>query len=139
MHCTVVIPTYRRAELLADCLRSLLTVGEGVEVIVVVDGPDDATARLERSFDPGGAFTLRWIVLEENGGLANARNVGARNATGESSCSSTTIPPYATDGSRRMSRTTNGTLSPSSCAASSSRPTPPPLGLGDRTISAKTP
>jgi GT2 family glycosyltransferase len=75
---SVVIPTRFRPELATRAVRSALaqTVGN-IEVIVVVDGPDDATvATLATIADA----RLRVVVLPQQGGAPNARNVGVREA-----------------------------------------------------------
>jgi glycosyltransferase involved in cell wall biosynthesis len=75
---TVVVPTRFRPELLTRAVRSALaqTVAD-IEVLVVVDGPDEEThAALKELGDP----RVRPIGLPERGGAPNARNVGAREA-----------------------------------------------------------
>ncbi len=82
---SVLIPTYRRAELLDRCLHSLseqTAPAEDVEVVVVDDGSGDATQRvLERWPDrlPG----LRSFVQDRNRGPAAARNRALREATSD--------------------------------------------------------
>jgi glycosyltransferase involved in cell wall biosynthesis len=75
---SVVIPTLGRPELVTRAVRSALaqTVAD-IEVIVVVDGPDDATdTALAAIHDE----RLRVVALPERGGGSNARNAGARLA-----------------------------------------------------------
>lgn len=75
---SVVIPTRFRPELVTRAVRSALaqTVG-AIEVIVVIDGPDQATSdALARIADA----RLRVVVVPEPGGAPNARNVGVRAA-----------------------------------------------------------
>jgi hypothetical protein len=75
---SVVIPTRFRPELVLRAVRSALaqTVAD-IEVLVVVDGPDDATRdALAAVPDP----RLRVVELPEPAGAPNARNVGARHA-----------------------------------------------------------
>jgi len=75
---SVVIPTHARPDLVTRAAHSVLaqTVA-AIEVIVVVDGPDDATCDALAAI---GDDRLRVIVLSEKGGAPNARNVGARQA-----------------------------------------------------------
>lgn len=77
---SVVIPTRFRPALVTRAVHSALAqTFEDIEVIVVVDGPDDAsTAALAAIADP----RLRVIVLPDKGGAPNARNAGARHAQG---------------------------------------------------------
>jgi glycosyltransferase involved in cell wall biosynthesis len=77
---SVVIPTCDRPELAVRAARSALAqTHRNLEVIVVVDGPDEATTRaLAELGDP----RLDVIVLPERGKAPNARNTGARHARG---------------------------------------------------------
>jgi glycosyltransferase involved in cell wall biosynthesis len=77
---TVVIPTRFRPELVTRAVGSVLSqTYADLEVVVVVDGPDDATrvARVGLGDD-----RVRLIVLAEKGGAPNARNIGAASALG---------------------------------------------------------
>lgn len=81
---SVVVPTFRRPEVLPETLASLLRQDvptEQVEVLVVDDGSGDATtegvARV-RAEDP----RLQYLS-QPNSGVARARNEGARRARGE--------------------------------------------------------
>jgi glycosyltransferase involved in cell wall biosynthesis len=77
---SVVIPTCNRPELATRAVRSALAqTGCDLEVIVVVDGPDEATST---ALDQIGDARLRVIGLPERGRAPNARNVGARHAEG---------------------------------------------------------
>jgi glycosyltransferase involved in cell wall biosynthesis len=75
---TVVIPTRFRPELVSRAVAGALAqTVTNVEVLVVVDGPDEPTHRaLKEIGDP----RLRVIGLPQKGGAPNARNVGAREA-----------------------------------------------------------
>ncbi len=77
---SVVVPTRHRAELLAQCVESILgqTLCD-IEVIVVVDGPDPATIDFLSSLDDG---RLRYVTHLESRGVSNARNTGIDLATG---------------------------------------------------------
>lgn len=78
---SAVIPTRGRPELLARAIRSALRqTWQPLEVLVVVDGPDPATAaRLEDLADP----RLRTVFLPAASGGSAARNAGVRAARGE--------------------------------------------------------
>src|SRR5262245_37218746 len=71
---SVVIPTLNRPELVTRAVGSALAqTVDAVEVIVVIDGPDDATrTALAAITDP----RLRVVELTERGGAPNARNAG---------------------------------------------------------------
>jgi len=78
---SAVIPTHGRPGLLACAVRSALRQSwPRLEVVVVVDGPDPATAaQLEALADP----RLRVVYLPESCGGAVARNAGVRAAGGD--------------------------------------------------------
>lgn len=83
---SVVIPTYRRPELLRKCLQALSTQQFNraeYEVIVVSDGPDETTRQALAAFRAGKTFLLRYLPLPEKKGPAAARNYGWLAAKGE--------------------------------------------------------
>jgi glycosyltransferase involved in cell wall biosynthesis len=77
---SVIVPTHQRANTLAKVLRALAaqTVPPNqFEVIVVMDGPDEATEQmLRKSSFP---FSLRWFTQPHKGAPA-ARNLGVASA-----------------------------------------------------------
>ena len=77
---SVVIPAYRQAHLLAECLDSVAaqTFTGRVEAIVVDDGSPDGAADVAEAH-PIGAVVLR----TENRGVAEARNAGIARARGK--------------------------------------------------------
>ena len=75
---SVVVPTYNRADLIGVTLRSVLAqTHKPAEIIVVDDGSTDATAEVVAAFAPAVRY-----LRKPNGGVASARNYGARYATG---------------------------------------------------------
>jgi glycosyltransferase involved in cell wall biosynthesis len=78
---SVVIPTWNRAQLVGDAIRSVLAQREGlVEAIVVDDASTDSTVELlEKEFGD----RIRLLRLEHRRGPGGARNAGARLARGE--------------------------------------------------------
>jgi glycosyltransferase involved in cell wall biosynthesis len=77
---TVVIPTFGRPDLVLEAVRSVLgqTMND-LEVVVVADGPEEATAEALRDIpDP----RLRLISLPVNSGPSTARNAGVAAARG---------------------------------------------------------
>jgi peptidoglycan/xylan/chitin deacetylase (PgdA/CDA1 family)/glycosyltransferase involved in cell wall biosynthesis len=78
---TVIVPTHRRRDLVVRLIRGLADQEyRDFEAIVVVDGPDEATAAELRALET--AFPL--TVLEQpHLGVAAARNRGAEAAGGE--------------------------------------------------------
>jgi glycosyltransferase involved in cell wall biosynthesis len=76
---SAVIPTVSRPQLVPRAVRSALRQTlHDIEVIVVVDGPDDATIRALEAIDDQ---RLRIEVLPRNVGGADARNAGVRLAS----------------------------------------------------------
>lgn len=80
---SVVIPTYNRSEYLAESLNSVLNqTFKDFEVIVVDDGSNDSTSVLMKYFvkiDP----RVKYIVKNQNEGIAKARNLGISHAKGD--------------------------------------------------------
>ena len=74
---TVVITTYNRWQLLPGAIESAQNAGSNLEIIVVDDASTDETPRVCSRFS-----NIRYLRLDNNRGLANARNVGMA----ESSC-----------------------------------------------------
>ena len=80
---SVIIPTYRRAELLGEALQSVLAqTCQDFEVIIVDDHSEDdgATRKLIESFADD---RLKYIYLENNRGPAGARNAAMPHCCGE--------------------------------------------------------
>ncbi len=78
---TAVIPTRNRPELLQRAIVSVRAqTYDPIEIVVVIDGPDDATrAVLSAMCDE----RLRFIPLQESVGGSDARNIGVQNARSE--------------------------------------------------------
>lgn len=78
MRCSVIVPTYNRAELLGLTLQSLVRQSiqpHEFEVIVVDDGSSDHTREKVASFT--SSLRVRYIFQEDNGyRVAKARNQG---------------------------------------------------------------
>ena len=66
---TVAIPCYNSQDYMEKSIRSALTGGDRVEVIVVDDGSKDNTLKIAKKY-------------QENGGHGEAVNTGIKNATG---------------------------------------------------------
>lgn len=83
MKISVVIPTYRRPQLLSACLAALSRQDldkADFEVIVVSDGPDVATRTVIDDWYQKGLLDLRYIPLNRKKGPAAARNKGWKAA-----------------------------------------------------------
>jgi glycosyltransferase involved in cell wall biosynthesis len=85
LDCTVVIPTYNRAPLLRETLRSLTRQDLGPErfqVVVVDDGSTDDTPEVVDSFQD--RLNVEYHPLPDVGyTVCRARNVGIRNAAAD--------------------------------------------------------
>lgn len=83
MDISVVVPTYNRREMVKRTVESLFAQNfphDQFEIAVVVDGSRDGTAEALRAMKAPCRFS---VVEQANGGLAAARNAGARAAVGE--------------------------------------------------------
>jgi GT2 family glycosyltransferase len=74
---TIIIPAYNEQKHIAKCLHSLLQQTVTCEIIVVDDGSTDRTVEIARS------FPAVKLLRQQHQGPGNARNLGARHATGE--------------------------------------------------------
>ena len=79
---SVIIPAYNAADTLADSLDSVLAQTYGnLEVLVVDDGSNDATAAIVREYAERDARVC--LLQQPNGGVAAARNRGLAAARGD--------------------------------------------------------
>jgi len=77
---SVIIPTYRRSEILAECLRRLerQTIAQDIEIIIVSDGHDDKTAALFAK--PTWRVLVKFLEVPKSQ-QGTARNEGINHAT----------------------------------------------------------
>jgi glycosyltransferase involved in cell wall biosynthesis len=83
---SVVIPTYRRPQLLKNCLNALLQQKfdkTQYEIIVVSDGPDPDTKKIFDDLAGYNSPVLTFSPLPQKKGPAAARNYGWLNARGK--------------------------------------------------------
>ena len=81
---SVIIPTYRRAQLLPlvlDAWFSQRVSAGNYELVVVNDGSDDGTAEVLAEHERSAAGQLR-VITQANAGLAAARNTGIAASSG---------------------------------------------------------
>lgn len=77
------IPCYNSAEYMEKCIKSVLTGGEDVEIIIVDDGSSkDDTAKIADKYAEKFPTIVK-AVHQENGGHGQAVNTGLLNATGK--------------------------------------------------------
>lgn len=75
---SVIIPTYNRAHLIAEALKSVKAQSYGaIQIIVVDDGSKDGTAEIIAQFEDVEYY------YQENKGQGAARNLGLKYAKGE--------------------------------------------------------
>ena len=76
---SILVPTFNRANYIAECLDSLLAqTMPALEIIVIDDGSEDGTAELLKRYGQ----SIRYI-RKENGGKPTAVNLGLSLAQGE--------------------------------------------------------
>lgn len=78
---TVAIPCYNSQDYMEKSIRSALTGGDRVEVIVVDDGSKDNTLKIAKKYQEIFPDIVK-VVHQENGGHGEAVNTGIKNATG---------------------------------------------------------
>src|SRR6478736_1239460 len=82
---SIVVPTYRRPELLAQCLGALARqrfIAEEFEIIVADDAANEGTRRQIESLDVT-PHRVHYIPVTGRHGPAAARNAGWQKALGE--------------------------------------------------------
>ncbi|MDO4321053.1 MAG: glycosyltransferase family A protein [Lachnospiraceae bacterium] len=79
---SVAIPCYNSESYMENCIKSILPVGEDVEILIVDDGSQkDRTPQIADSYAAKYPGMVK-AVHQENGGHGEAVNTGLRNATG---------------------------------------------------------
>ena len=80
---SVIIPTFNRAKMVCDCVRSVLATGyPALEVIVVDDcSPDDTQSQVATAF--GTDARVKYLRNETNSFQAVSRNNGRKAASGD--------------------------------------------------------
>ena len=78
---TVTIPCYNAAAYMERCLKSVVTGGDELDVIIVDDGSTDETGRIADRWAAEYPGIVR-VIHQENGGHGEGLNQGIRNAEG---------------------------------------------------------
>src|SRR4051794_25678318 len=85
-HISVVVPTYRRPELLKRCLTALAAQSlppSAFEVVIADDEPSEETRKLVERWSESSDCIIRYVPVRGPHGPAAARNVGWHAARGE--------------------------------------------------------
>ncbi len=80
---SIVLPSYNQKEFLAEAIESCLNqkYDYDYEIIIVDDGSTDGSFEIARKYAEENPVKIQ-LILQVNKGLANARNTGIMNATG---------------------------------------------------------
>ncbi|WP_423146185.1 glycosyltransferase family 2 protein [Rubrolithibacter danxiaensis] len=82
---SVVIPTYRRPDLLVRCLNALFEQNFNdsyCEIVVISDGPDDTTEKALKKLKKPANLSFKYLSTPKKKGPAAARNLGWLEAKG---------------------------------------------------------
>ena len=78
---TVTVPCYNSQDYMEHCIRTLLTGGEDLEIIIVDDGSTDRTAQIADEYARRFPDIIK-VIHKENGGHGSGVNTGIDAATG---------------------------------------------------------
>ncbi len=78
---TITVPCYNSQDYMRNCIESLLTGGEKIEIIIIDDGSTDQTGRIADEYAEKYPSIVR-VIHQENGGHGEGINQGLRHATG---------------------------------------------------------
>lgn len=80
---SIITPCYNSVDFIAQTINSVIAQTYGNwELILIDDKSKDETAKVAEDFVQNHS-NIKLIKLEQNGGVANARNVGLANANGK--------------------------------------------------------
>ena len=78
---TVTVPCYNSQDYMENCIQSLLTGGDRVEIIIIDDGSKDDTGKIADTYAEKFPDIVR-VIHQENGGHGEGINQGLKHATG---------------------------------------------------------
>ena len=78
---TFAVPCYNSENYMEHCIKSLLTGGEDVEIIIINDGSKDKTEEIAKKYEKKYPNIVK-AVSKENGGHGSGVNKGLELATG---------------------------------------------------------
>jgi len=80
---SIVVPVYKTEKFLDKCLTALVNQTlDDIEIVIVNDGSPDNSEEVINKYKAKYPKKIKYIKIP-NGGVANARNVGLDNASGE--------------------------------------------------------
>lgn len=81
---SVIVPVYNVEQYLEKCLDSLVnqTLGEDIEIVIINDGSTDKSKQIMESYQKNYPNLIKAFSVE-NGGVAKARTLALKHATGE--------------------------------------------------------
>ncbi len=81
---SIIIPAYNEERHIAKCIESLLQQNySDIEIIIIDNGSKDKTRDIAQSYIEKYPQKIRLIKLSQNMGPGAARNIGAKQASGE--------------------------------------------------------
>lgn len=79
---SIIVPVYNSEKTLKRCIESLLAqTYSDIEILLVMDGPVDASIAIGKSYEEKDARIH--VLIKENEGVSKARNYGLSHAKGE--------------------------------------------------------
>lgn len=78
---TVTVPCYNSQDYMRDCIDSLLTGGDRVEILIIDDGSRDATGKIADEYAANYPSIVK-VIHQENGGHGEGINQGLKHASG---------------------------------------------------------
>lgn len=78
---TVTVPCYNSQDYMENCLNSLLSGGDRVEIIIIDDGSKDNTGKIADAYVEKYPDICR-VIHQENGGHGEGINQGLKHASG---------------------------------------------------------
>lgn len=80
---SIIVPVYNNEKYIDKCLNSLINQSlKDIEIIIVNDGSTDDSAKIIKKYVDNYPKIIKYIEIS-NSGVANARNIGLENATGD--------------------------------------------------------
>lgn len=78
---SIIVPCYQSQNYMEHCIKTLLTGGEDVEILVIDDGSKDQTLEVAKKYEQDYPTIVR-AIHQENKGHGGALNTGIAHATG---------------------------------------------------------